>query len=100
MKIIQLERLENYLLLPDHLPEQHYVICQADDANCWHILPTSLNDLLLQRLVANVDPCDQQRLLLMLQGTYQELERQGNLLILPEALIHNHCQGAKIFTLL
>ena len=84
---IPLERYENVLVLPDHLPEQRYVICQADDANCWHILPVDLNKLLLQRLVDTVEPCDQQRLLLILRGTYQELERQGNLLLLPEALL-------------
>ncbi|MBZ9610822.1 hypothetical protein [Rheinheimera maricola] len=90
MKSIQLERFENYLVLPDHLPEQRYVICQADDANCWHILPVDLNNQLLRRLVANVEPCDQQRLHLILQGTYQELERQGNLLLLPEALLKGY----------
>jgi hypothetical protein len=84
---IPLERHENVLVLPDYLPEQLYVICQAGDANCWHILPITLNNLLLQRLVANVDPCDQQRLYLILQGTYQELERQGNLLVLPDAFL-------------
>ena len=84
---IPLECYVNVLVLPDYLPEQRYVICQADDANCWHILPIALHNLLLQHLVSNVEPSDQQRLHLILQGTYQELEGQGNLLILPEALL-------------
>ena len=81
---IPLERYENVLVLPDHLPEQRYVICQADDANCWHILPLELNNQQLQQLAETLNPIDRQRFLLMLQGTYQELERKGNLLLLPE----------------
>ena len=96
---IPLERYENVLVLPDHLPEQRYVICQADDANCWHILSIPLNNLLLQRLVATVEPSDQQRLHLILQGTYQELERQGNLLLLPENLINSKPGSQYVLTL-
>lgn len=86
---IPLERYENVLVLPDHLPEQRYVICQADDVNCWHILPLELNNQQLQQLAETVDPNDRQRFLLMLQGTYQELERQGSLLVLPANLINS-----------
>lgn len=81
---ITLERCENVLVLPDNLPEQEYVICPTNDANCWHILPLELNNQQLQQLAETLNPIDRQRFLLMLQGTYQELERKGNLLLLPE----------------
>lgn len=84
MNCIGLERCENVLVLPDNLPEQSYVICPTEDTNCWHILPTELNNQRLQQLAEAAPPSDRQRFLLMLQGTYQELERQGNLLVLPE----------------
>lgn len=81
---IALERCENVLVLPDNLPEQSYVICPTEDTNCWHILSTELNNQCLQKMAEAVPPSDRQRFQLMLQGSYQEVERQGNLLLLPE----------------
>ena len=76
---IALERCDNELVLPDNLPEQEYVICPTNDANCWHILSTDLNDQCLQKMAKVAPPSDRQRFQLMLQGFYQELECQGNL---------------------
>lgn len=86
---IPLERYKNVLILPANLPEQSYVICPTDDANCWHILPTELNNQLLKHLADTANRGDKHRLKLMMQGTYQDLERQGNLLLLPDTLINN-----------
>lgn len=89
MQSIQLERFENYLVLPDHLPEQSYVICPTIDEKCWHVLPTLLNDQILEKIVnCNIsDSSDKNRMQIMLQGTFTELERQGNLLSLPEGRV-------------
>jgi hypothetical protein len=92
---IALERIDNTLLLPLVAAEEDYVLTQGQDKQSWFVLTEAYNLQLLQQL-ANHQPSEERpRLLLMMQGTYLPLERQGNLLFLPPSVCSD--EGAAQF---
>lgn len=87
MNTIALERIGNFLVLPETAPFEDYVICQAEDNQRWFVYSAADNAKLLAQLVAQQpEQVKQARLNVMLQGTFEPLARQGNLLLLPEWL--------------
>ena len=87
MNTFALERIDNFLVLPETAPCEDYVICQAEDNQRWFLYTAADNAKLLAQLVAQqAEQVKQARLTVMLQGTFEPLERQGNLLLLPEWL--------------
>ena len=90
MNTVALERIENFLVLPETAPFVDYVITQAEDENCWFIYSAADNAKLLAQLTAlQAEQAKQARLSVMLQGTFEPLQRQDNLLLLPEWLCSN-----------
>ncbi|SNY58429.1 hypothetical protein SAMN06297280_3399 [Arsukibacterium tuosuense] len=87
MITIPLERCDNFLILPEALSEQDYVITPTKNSTCWHILPAELQTKLVQILSNTNNTAEQDRLTIMLQGTYMPLAREGNLLLLPKQLL-------------
>lgn len=87
MNTVALERIENFLVLPETAPLTGYVISQAEDKYCWFVYTAADNAKLLAQLAAQqAEQSKQARLSVMLQGTFEPLQRQGNLLLLPEWL--------------
>lgn len=87
MNTVALERIGNFLVLPETAPLTDYVISQAPDENCWFVYSAADNAKLLAQLAAQqAEQVKQARLSLMLQGTFEPLQRQDNLLLLPEWL--------------
>ncbi|WP_423186364.1 hypothetical protein ACO1PK_14755 [Alishewanella sp. d11] len=84
MVTIALERISNFLLLPAIAAEEDYVLSQGQDELSWFVLTAAYNTQILQQLADQLPNEDQSRLLLMMQGTFLPLERQGNLLLLPQ----------------
>lgn len=84
MNTVALERIDNFLVLPETAAFVDYVITQAEDENCWFIYSAADNAKLLAQLAAQ--QAKQARLSLMLQGTFEPVQRQGNLLLLPQWL--------------
>lgn len=85
MNTVALERIENFLVLPETAPLTDYAISQAQDENCWFVYSAADNAKLLAQLAAQqAEQVKQVRLSVMLQGTFEPLQRQGNLLLLPE----------------
>lgn len=90
MNTVALERIENFLVLPEIAPLTDYVISQAEDKYCWFVYSAADNTKLLAQLAAQqAEQVKQARLSLMLQGTFEPLQRQDNLLLLPEWLCSN-----------
>jgi len=88
MTTVALDRIGNFLLLPTAAPAEDYVITQGKEENCWFVYTEADNTKLLQLASTQATP-EQDRLLLMLQGTFLPLERQDNLLLLPKMLCHS-----------
>ncbi|GGW57061.1 hypothetical protein [Alishewanella tabrizica] len=85
MNTFALERIDNFLVLPETAPLTDYVISQAEDENCWFVHGAADNAKLLAQLAAQqAEKVKQARLSVMLQGTFEPVQRQGNLLLLPE----------------
>ncbi|MCB5226640.1 hypothetical protein JAO78_007395 [Alishewanella sp. 16-MA] len=87
MFTIPLERCDNFLVLPEALPDQDYVVTATLSPSYWHILPAILHSKMLELLIDTSDPDDRERMAIMMRGTCTELQRQGNLLLIPEKLI-------------
>lgn len=87
MHSIILERIGNILLLPKIAPLVDYVISPADKTNTWQILTVEENELLLKKIVNVATELNRSRLLTALQGTSMHLERQDNMLLLPQLII-------------
>lgn len=87
MNTVALERIDNFLVLPETAPLAEYVISQAEDENCWFVYSAADNTKLLAQLTTQqAEQGKQARLSVMLQGTFEPLQRQGNLLLLPQWL--------------
>jgi len=87
MNTVALECIDNFLVLPETATFVDYVISQAEDENCWFVYSAADNAKLLAQLAAQqAEQVKQARLNLMLQGTFEPVERQGNLLLLPDWL--------------
>lgn len=87
MNTVALERIENFLVLPETAPFTDYVISLAEDENCWFVYSAADNAKLLAQLTAlQAEQAKQARLSVMLQGTFEPVQRQGNLLLLPQWL--------------
>lgn len=84
MVTIALERISHFLVLPAIAAEEDYVLTQGQDEQSWFVLTAAYNTQILQQLADQLPNEDQSRLLLMMQGTFLPLERQGNLLLLPQ----------------
>lgn len=84
MNTFALERIDNFLVLPETAPCEDYLMSQAEDNQRWFVYSAADNAKLLAQLTAQ--QAEQARLNLMLQGTFEPLQRQGNLLLLPEWL--------------
>lgn len=84
MNTFALERIDNFLILPETVPCEDYVMSQAEDNQRWFVYSAADNAKVLAQLTAQ--QAEQARLNLMLQGTFEPLARQGNLLLLPEWL--------------
>lgn len=85
MNTVALERVDNFLVLPETAPLTDYVISRAEDENYWFVYSAADNAKLLAQLAAQqAEQVKQARLSLMLQGTFEPLQRQDNLLLLPE----------------
>ncbi|EHR42587.1 hypothetical protein [Alishewanella jeotgali] len=96
MVTIALERISNFLLLPTIAAEEDYVLTQGQDELSWFVLTAAYNTQILQQLADQLANEDQSRLLLMMQGTFLPLERQGNLLLLPQ-LVCNEDRRAQFY---
>lgn len=90
MNTVALECIDNFLVLPETAPLTDYVISQAEDEYCWFVYSAADNTKLLAQLAAQqAEQVKQVRFSVMLQGTFEPLQRQGNLLLLPEWLCSN-----------
>lgn len=87
MNTVALERIDNFLVLPETAPLADYVITPAEDEHCWFVYTAADNAKLLAQLAAqHAEQAKQARLSVMLQGTFEPVQRQGNLLLLPQWL--------------
>lgn len=87
MNTVALERIENFLVLPETAPLTDYVISQAEDEYCWFVYSAADNAKLLAQLTTQqAEQVKQARFSVMLQGTFEPLQRLGNVLLLPERL--------------
>lgn len=89
MVTVALERIDNTLLLPLVAAEEDYVLTQGQDKQSWFVLTAAYNLKLLQHLANQLPNEERPRLLLMMQGTYLPLERQGNRLFLPPSVCND-----------
>lgn len=89
MITVALERIDNTLLLPLMAGEEDYVLTQGQDKQSWFVFTAAYNTQILQHLANQLSSEELPRLLLMLQGTFLPLERQGNLLFLPPSVCND-----------
>lgn len=87
MITIPLERCDNFLVLPEALPEQDYVVTATVSLGYWHVLPATLHNKMLELLIDTCEQFDRERMAIVMRGNRTELQRKGNLLLIPEQLL-------------